>query len=220
MEEKGCSASEAVETFREKDPLRTMLFFAAGDRIVGAWSFVDKLRERGAETCSALVQLGKGIHLCSGDEPRAVRDFANRIGHFGDRFQARMSPAEKREFVASLSDAGKTVLFVGDGLNDSPAMGRADLAVSMNGGIELTVNHADVVLLDNRIEKIPLFFRLSRQVSRLVNANLKISVIYNFLAIPLAVFGFVIPPVAAASMALSSLIVVGNSLLSLKTPSP
>ena len=100
----------------------------------------------------------------------------------------------------------------GDGINDSIALGKSDIAIAMGGGIDLAISVSDVVVLDDSMQGVLESFRLGRRTYRFIVQNLGISLVYNALTIPLAMAGFVIPLIAALSMSLSSLLVVGNSM--------
>ena len=102
---------------------------------------------------------------------------------------------------------------LGDGWNDAPALTQADLSLTLTSGTDATLEAADIILLTPDLNRLLLLFKISQSTLKLVRQNIIISLVYNFIAIPLAIFGLVIPLVTALSMSLSSLLVVGNSFL-------
>ncbi len=125
---------------------------------------------------------------------------------------AEATPVRKRERVARLQAEGRRVLFVGDGINDAPALVQADVGAAMGRGTDVTMESADVVLVRDDLRLVPDLVRLSRRAYAVIRQNVFWAFFYNAVAIPLAVAGVLHPIVAAAAMASSSLFVVGNSL--------
>jgi len=125
---------------------------------------------------------------------------------------ARVSPEHKIRIVHALQQNEEIVAMVGDGVNDAPALKAAHVGISMGNGADIAIDVSDVVLLNERPQSIYEAYKLSHRTFRAVKENLGFSLLYNVVAVPLAVLGFVNPLVAALSMSLSSLIVVGNSL--------
>lgn len=114
--------------------------------------------------------------------------------------------------IDDLHKQNKKVIMAGDGINDSIALAKSDIAVSMGNGADIAISVSDVVLLNENISKIAEAVQISQRTYKAIKENLMLSIIYNIIAIPLAVAGFVYPLVSALSMSLSSLIVVGNSI--------
>jgi Cu2+-exporting ATPase len=133
-------------------------------------------------------------------------------GRLGIEAIAEATPVEKREVVARLQSAGRRVLFAGDGINDAPALGQADVGAAMGRGTDVTMESADVVLVRDDLRLLAELVRRSRAAYAVIRQNVFWALAYNAIAIPLAMAGVLHPIVAAAAMAASSLFVVGNSL--------
>ena len=127
-------------------------------------------------------------------------------------FIYEQTPQSKAEYINKLHQNGKTVVMVGDGVNDILALAQADIGIVMGSGSDIAVDVGDVVLLDDSLKSLHDAFKISRTTFGLIKQNLFISLAYNAITIPLAMAGYVIPLVAAISMSVSSLLVVGNSI--------
>ena len=188
----------------------SVFYFAKNSKILAEFTLQDTLKTDAKAAVAALQQ--KGIHciLLSGDNAGACERVAKEVGI--TEFYAAQSPLDKADFIDKLHAQGKVVVMAGDGINDSIALGKSDIAIAMGGGIDLAISVSDVVVLDDSMQGVLESFRLGRRTYRFIVQNLWISLLYNALTIPLAMAGFVIPLIAALSMSLSSLLVVGNSL--------
>ena len=175
-------------------------------RVIG---FADRLRP---DACAALAQLGAlGIEasILSGDSAAAVAVIARETGLTG---QAAALPGEKQAAITRLQAAGRTVLMVGDGINDGPALAAADASIAPGSASDVGRQAADFVFTGDSLLALPRAVRGARATMRVVRQNFAAAILYNALAVPLAMAGLVTPLLAAAAMATSSLIVVGNSL--------
>ena len=148
--------------------------------------------------------------MLTGDHEASAKKVAAQVGI--EHVHARLLPADKAKFIADYHDSDHVLVMVGDGVNDAIALASSDIAIAMGKGADVAINVSDVVLLDEKIESIYEAYSLSRRTFRAVKENLGFSLLYNVIAVPLAILGFVNPLVAALSMSLSSLIVVGNSM--------
>jgi len=191
-------------------PADTVVYVAAGDAVVGIVTLADPLRADAAEAIAGLKALGLRVHLFSGDSSAAVDAVARRLGIEDAR--GAMLPGEKLEALADLQARGAVVAMVGDGINDAPALTRADVGIAVGSGSDLALEAAQVILMRPRLVGVLETLALSRQAFAVIRQNLALSVAYNACAVPLAVLGFVIPLLAAVSMSLSSLLVVLNAL--------
>ena len=129
-----------------------------------------------------------------------------------DEVHAKLLPQNKATMIDTYHKEGHVVVMVGDGINDAVALASSDIAIAMGNGADIAIGVSDVVLLDEKPASIYESYMLSRRTYGAVKENLGFSLLYNVVAVPLAVMGFVTPLVAALSMSLSSLVVVGNSL--------
>ncbi|HEY6001918.1 MAG TPA: heavy metal translocating P-type ATPase [Anaeromyxobacter sp.] len=187
----------------------TVAFLAAGGEVVALFCIADPVREEAGEAIAALRRAGLEVALVSGDAKATTAAVAAGLGV---EAVAQASPVEKRAHVARLQESGRRVLFVGDGINDAPALTQAEVGVAMGRGTDVTLESADAVLVRDDLRLVPDLVRLSRRTYRIIAQNVFWAFFYNAVAIPLAMAGLLHPIVAAAAMAASSLFVVGNSL--------
>jgi Cu+-exporting ATPase len=186
------------------------VLLAVDNRIVAGFEFADEPLPEVAETLCALRQAGLRLVLCSGDRAEAVAAFAERVGI--DEWHAAQLPHQKAEVVRRLQAEGRRVAFVGDGINDAPALAEADLGVVVATGTQLAAENADLILLNRDLRTLLTALRLSQAIYRVIRQNLFFAFVYNTLGIPLAAMGYLNPMVAALAMSLSSVSVVGNAL--------
>jgi len=139
-----------------------------------------------------------------------VKKMADTLGI--KKYHFSMNPQQKADIVSNQREEGKIVVMVGDGINDSLALSRSDIAIAMGNGADIALAVSDVVILNDKLEGIVKSFYISKRTFSFIKQNLSISLIYNLITLPLAIFGYVIPLIAALSMSLSSLLVVGNSM--------
>jgi Cu+-exporting ATPase len=171
----------------------------------------DEPRPESQGAIAALHGLGVGTRIVSGDADGPTAALAKIVD--ADGYDARVSPEGKAAVVQRLRAEGKHVAFVGDGINDAPALATADVGVAMGGGTDVAIETAQAAILSNDPRAVAVAVRLSRATIRTIAQNLFWAFAYNVILVPLAVVGFVRPLFAAAAMGLSSLFVVGNSLL-------
>jgi len=169
----------------------------------------DGLRDSAAETAAALAARGLDLIILSGDQPQAVSSVANRIDI--DSWRAEQTPAMKMDFLESLQKQGKTVLMVGDGINDAPVLSVANISMTVSGASELANSTADFILTGNSLKYIEYIFKSAEKTHAIIRQNLLWALAYNLLAIPFAAAGLIVPWMAAVGMSFSSLLVVLNS---------
>ncbi|MBK1664502.1 heavy metal translocating P-type ATPase [Rhodospirillum rubrum] len=174
------------------------------------FGFIDRPRSDAAEVVAALRAQGIGVELLSGDRPAVAAALAARIG-LGD-WRAGCSPADKVARLAELAAAGKTVLMVGDGLNDAPALAAAHVSLSPASAVDVTQTAADVVFQGERLAPVIEALSVARRADRLVRQNFVLSFAYNIVTVPLAICGLVTPLIAAVAMSSSSVVVILNAL--------
>jgi len=171
--------------------------------------FEDSLRAGAAECVTELKRDGFAVEVVSGDREAPVRALAASLGVSAF---AGVLPGSKAEHVADLARAGKKVLMVGDGLNDTPALMAAHASMAPASAADVGRNAADLVFLRDNLSAVPLAIAVAREAQKLVRQNLALAVCYNFIAVPIAVLGHVTPLVAAIAMSGSSIVVVANAL--------
>jgi Cu2+-exporting ATPase len=170
----------------------------------------DSLRPEAAAMSAALSATGIKLSIFSGDAPAAAARVGAALGIADVR--GGLSPEDKHAALKALQAAGETVAMVGDGVNDAPVLAQAQVSIAMGGGADLARANADVVLLGNDLLALPAGLALARRTVRIVKQNLVWAFAYNFLAIPLAMAGWVTPWMAGIGMSASSLLVVLNAL--------
>jgi Cu2+-exporting ATPase len=174
------------------------------------FAFADPLREDAADVVAALKARGLWVGLLSGDRAPAVRDAALRLGI--DNWQAGCKPADKTDRLEALAAEGRSVLMVGDGLNDAPALAAAHVSMSPSSAIDISQTAADAVFQGGRLAPVIETMDLARRADGLVKQNFALAFGYNVVTVPLAVAGFVTPLIAALAMSASSIVVVSNAL--------
>ena len=180
---------------------------------IAVYFLEDSIREGAKPLITTLKKKGMDIYVSSGDRKNPSLKFASQLGIAENKVLFQQSSQDKLNFIQKLQSKGRLVLMLGDGWNDAPALTQADLSLTLTSGTDATLEAADIILLTPDLNRLLLLFKISQSTLKLVRQNIIISLVYNFIAIPLAIFGLVIPLVAALSMSLSSLLVVGNSFL-------
>ena len=196
---------------------KTPLFFAKNGTLMGTIAVADELKPTGREAVAALDALGVRTVMLTGDNELTAHAIARRVGV--GQVIADVLPADKERVVRELQDAGHRVAMVGDGINDSPALARADVGLAIGAGADVAKEGADVVLMKSDPLDVARAIELSRAVIRNIKQDLFWALFYNSLGIPLAagvfypLLGWQLSPMfGAAAMSLSSLCVVGNAL--------
>jgi heavy metal translocating P-type ATPase len=177
----------------------------------GALHFSDTPRSGAAHTLAQLRMDGAGVAMLTGDHMAVAMRVAEAVGIDDCAIYAGFSPEGKAERILAAQKAGRSVAFVGDGLNDAPALAAADLGVAVGNATASSIAAASVVLVDGGIEKLNLALSLARRTARAMHQNLAAAAVYNLLAVPLAALGWVSPAMAAALMIASSLSVTLNA---------
>ena len=195
---------------------KTPLFFAKEDRLLGVIAVADVIKEESARAVRELQNMGIRVVMLTGDNERTARAIGRQAGV--DEVIAGVLPEGKESVIRSLKEKGK-VAMVGDGINDAPALTRADMGIAIGAGTDIAIDAADVVLMKSKLDDVPAAIRLSRATLRNIHENLFWAFIYNIIGIPLAagiwipVFGWQLNPMfGAAAMSLSSFCVVTNAL--------
>ena len=185
------------------------VFLAGEHGWLAGFQLSDRLRPDAAALVADLRARGIEVHLASGDQPAVVSAIARELGIA--RWQGAMTPRMKHDYVAQLQDQGRVVAMVGDGLNDTPVLARADVSFALAGGADAAQLHADIVVTGERLGAIPEAFAVARRAMRLVRHGFAWALAYNALVLPLAALGLVGPWQAALGMGLSSVLVMLNA---------
>ena len=179
---------------------------------VGLIALADSPKPESAQAITELHELGLEPVLLTGDAPEVAQAIASSVGINPENVFAGVTPERKSEVIAQLQDEGYRVAMVGDGVNDAPALARADLGMAMGSGTDVAVQASDIVLMRSDMRAIPMSLRLSRATLHTIKSNLFWAFAYNTIAVPVAAAGLLNPMIAAAAMAFSSVFVVLNSM--------
>jgi Cu2+-exporting ATPase len=204
-----CNAESISEALAAADPDASQIAFAYGpERYV--FAIRQRLRLDAVSVVAGLRQRGLRVEILSGDRADAVGRVARELGL--DTWRAGLTPAEKIAHIEGLKRQGRKVLMVGDGLNDAPALAAADVSLSPISAVHLSQAAADAVFLGDRLAPVAEALLLAAKAKRLMRENLMLAVIYNAIAVPIAIAGLATPLVAALAMSGSSVLVTANAL--------
>jgi Cu2+-exporting ATPase len=188
---------------------QTCVHCAVDGRHVGMLVLADTLRADAQGLVNTLRAAGIKMTLLTGDRKPVAEAIARQLG--GMEVIAEVMPQDKDSVIQQLQKAGACVAMVGDGVNDAPALIRADVGIALGSGTDVSVESADIVLMQNELDKVRLATLLSRRTLRTIKQNIGLSFVYNSIMVPLAMMGHVTPLLAAISMPISSLLVIGNA---------
>ena len=195
---------------------KTPLFFGNEDRLLGVIAVADVIKEDSPQAIKELQNMGIHVVMLTGDNERTAKAIGQQAGV--DEVIAGVLPEGKEQVIRKLKEKGK-VAMVGDGINDAPALTRADMGIAIGAGTDVAIAAADVVLMKSRLSDVPAAIRMSRATLRNIHENLFWAFFYNIIGIPLAagvwypLFGWKLNPMfGAAAMSLSSFCVVSNAL--------
>lgn len=204
-----CDAKAQTAEVNAAYPDASVIAFSQGrTRVV--FAFRQRLREDAAAVIGGLKQAGYRIAILSGDRKESVADIAAALSI--EAWQSGLSPADKIARIEEMRKAGQRVLMVGDGLNDAPSLAAANVSMSPVSATHLAQAAADAIFLGERLEPVATALKLSRRAFKVMKQNLWLAVIYNAVALPVAIVGLVTPLIAAAAMSGSSILVTANAL--------
>jgi Cu+-exporting ATPase len=192
-------------------PAATIVGVAVDETLSGLLALEDTLKPGAAQTVARLKKMGLQVYMVTGDNPRAALSIAAQAGIEPERVFSEVRPEQKAERLAALQKTTRAA-FVGDGLNDAPALEQADLGIAVSKATDVAREAADIVLLRADIEAVPEAVALARATLRTIKQNLFWAFFYNALGVPLAALGFINPALCAAAMGLSDVVVIGNAL--------
>jgi Cu+-exporting ATPase len=190
----------------------TVVGLAVEKSLRGLFAVKDAVKPGAREVVQALQRQGLKIYLVTGDNALTAGSIANQTGIQLANVFAQVPPEQKAEFVKQLQQQGERVAFVGDGINDAPALEQADLGVAVSRASDVAREAADIILLKSEIEAVPESLGLARATLRTIKQNLFWAFFYNAIGVPLAALGFMSPILCAAAMGMSDLVVIGNAL--------
>ena len=190
----------------------TIVGLASENNLLGLFAVRDALKPNAANVVEQLQRQGLKTYLVTGDNSLTAASIAKLVGIKAENVFAEVRPEQKAEFVKKLQAKGERVAFVGDGINDAPALTQADLGIAVSRASDVAREAADIILLKSEIEAVPEALGLARATLRTIKQNLFWAFFYNALGVPLAALGFISPIFCAAAMGCSDLIVIGNAL--------
>jgi P-type Cu2+ transporter len=193
-------------------------YHSSGSTVVYAWlefegiiAFVieDKLRDNAIEIVKQMQDQGFHLTLLSGDKKEVAHYMADKLTI--EEVIAEVLPGEKDQLIQKKQSKGHLIAMVGDGINDAPALVRSDVGIAMGSGTDVSIDSADVILVNGELEKIPFAANLSQATLKTIKQNISISIVYNIIMVPLAMAAMITPLVAAIAMPISSLLVIANA---------
>ena len=187
----------------------TVVYAYVEDEGLLAFVIEDKLRDNARDIIQQMHEQDFHISLLSGDKKEVAEYMARQLTI--EEVIAEVMPDEKDKIIQQKQANGDLIAMVGDGINDAPALVRADVGIAMGSGTDVSIDSADVILVNGELEKIPLAARLSQATLATIKQNISISILYNMIMVPLAMAAMITPLVAAISMPLSSLLVIANA---------
>ena len=218
MEKLGIDLSAVAEQARAlEENGKTLLYFAKNKALAGLIAVADPVKDTSAEAVRELKELGCQVVILTGDNARTADAVCRAVG--ADYAIAQVLPQDKEAHIRALQEKGEVVAMVGDGINDAPALTRAEVGFAIGGGTDVAIESADVVLTGAQLTAVPQAIKLSRAVLRIIKENLFWAFFYNAIGIPVAAgvlypaFGITLSPmIGSAAMSLSSFCVVTNAL--------
>ncbi|EID44359.1 heavy metal translocating P-type ATPase [Parageobacillus thermoglucosidasius] len=189
---------------------KTAMLVAIDGELAGIIAVADTIKENAKEAIRALKQMGIDVYMVTGDNARTAKAIAEQAGI--DHVYAEVLPEDKASIVETLQREGKRVAMVGDGINDAPALAKADIGMAIGTGTDVAIETADVTLVGGDLAHIPKAVELSRKTMTNIRQNLFWALFYNTIGIPVAAAGLLEPWIAGAAMAFSSVSVVTNAL--------
>lgn len=203
-------ASSIVEKLSTEG--KSLLFFAVDDELSCIFCIMDLPKDNASRAIKDLRLLGKDVYMITGDSSKTANSIGKSIGIDKDKIIAGVLPNEKANQVTRMQRDGKKVAFVGDGINDAPALAAADIGIAIGTGSEIAIETGGIVLVKGDPQKVVTALKLSIKTYRIIKQNLFWAFFYNLIGVPLAAFGIMPPVFASLAMSFSSVSVVTNSL--------
>lgn len=215
LQEHGISVSEFSDAESYIKQGCTVIYLAVAGKSAGFLALSDTLRKESTDTIAALSNLGVQPVLLTGDHENAARTIADKL-HIRN-VRANCLPEDKLKYIGEYQNDGMPVCMIGDGVNDAPALKKADVGIAMGGvGSDIAVDAADIALVDDEVKELPHLFALSKRMMTTIKLNMTFSMVLNFVAITLAITGILNPVVGALVHNAGSVLVITNSAFLLK----
>ena len=190
----------------------TVVGLSSEDSLLALIALKDLLKPKASEVVNRLRKEGWEIHMITGDNLRTAKAIASELGIESSKIHAEVKPEQKSSIIRDLQENGACVAYIGDGINDAPALEQADLGIAVSRASDIAREASDMMLLKADIDAIPEALHMAKATLRTIKQNLFWAFFYNAAAIPLAMFGFMSPLLCAAAMGFSDVLVIGNSL--------
>jgi len=211
MKKLGVDVDAQVEQIAKLEAqAKTVIVLSVSGKLAGIIAVADAVKEKAGNTVAQLKKEGLKVVMITGDNQATAKAIANELGI--DAFEAEVLPDQKLEIVKKYQQAGEKVAFVGDGINDAPAITQADLGIAVGTGTDIAIESGQIVLIGGGPEKVIEAIKLACDTHRIIKQNLFWAFFYNVVGIPVAAIGLLNPIIASAAMAFSSVSVVLNSL--------
>ncbi|HHG75283.1 MAG TPA: cation-translocating P-type ATPase, partial [Persephonella sp.] len=212
MERLGLNIPDQLKEAEEKAEVNgeVPVFIAVEDKVAGIVTFSQNIRKEAPKVVQVLRKLKIKVGILTGDTPYFAKILKEKLGI--EDVRAGLLPHDKLKAIEEEKTKGKTVAMVGDGINDAPALTKADIGIAMGCGTDLTRESANISLLSDDLRKVPLSILLAKKVRKVIYTNMFWAFIYNIIGIGLAVTGKLSPIFAALAMVLSSAFVIANSV--------
>jgi len=194
----------------ESESEHTLFYFAIDDTLIAKFELFDSAKKDAKKVIASLQHSGIDVVMLTGDHKGVAMRVAREVGI--EHFHAELRPEDKATMITQMQEDGHRVVMAGDGVNDILALAQAEIGIAMGNGSDIAIDVSDVVLMNDSLTSLQEAFKISKTTFKLVKQNLAISLVYNAITIPLAMAGYIIPLIAAISMSVSSLLVVGNSM--------
>ncbi len=214
LRELALAAPESLQALQREveQAMGVAVYLVIDQRVVGLIAVQDQVRPGAKAVITALRQRGIGITMLTGDSRTAAERVAQELGA-GIEVIAEVLPQDKDKVIAGLQAQGRKVAMVGDGVNDAPALVRADVGIAMGSGTDVSLDSADLILMSNALEKILFAVDLASHTMRTIRQNIAISLGYNVILVPTAMSASLTPIFASIAMPISSLLVIGNAIM-------
>ncbi|GAV19261.1 Cu2+-exporting ATPase [Mariprofundus micogutta] len=199
------------QQFQIEQKMGVAVLVAVDGEVAGLIHVQDKVRDEARALIQSLSEQGIGITMLTGDSIQAAHALKNSLGQM--QVVAEVLPEDKEAEIRRLQEIGEKVLMIGDGVNDAPALARADVSMAMGSGMDVSMACADIVLVSSDLSRVGFAMHLSQKTLSTIKQNIGISLAYNLILVPAAMAALVTPVFAAIAMPISSLLVIGNAIL-------